>query len=512
METSKGEITLVSVCQHPCEFGLATLSSVLKENGFTVNKLFLKQRLVEDIPLKITAQISEFAKRSLFIGFSIMTDYAILPKNIAKKIRELNKDLILVGGGIHSTVRPAEILDIFDFAVKGEAEESILILADELAKGKRVQDIRIPTIDTNYYQDGQIGFTKDIDAVPYPDFSDNFVIKEGKIYLEKDYRNFIGDYYSILTSRGCPYDCTFCVNSFYSEHMNKRAFFRKRSVGKVIDELIFAKESYNVEKVAFLSDNFLSFNDSEFNEFTSLYAKKVNLPFCLITSPNNIRETNISRLVELGLFRLSTGIESGSENTLRLFKRSHASPQTVVEAAKVLHKFYPRLKYSFDLILDNPYETTEDLKKTISLLDAMPDSYELILCSLTFYPGTRLYDKALKDGFIEDSYYLKRIKYLHRLSKSFYNSIFLLYELKVNHKFIAYLVRCESKKRMAARVCKVIVKNATDVLLGLCLLKLVLRSTRGNSKNMAYHYIKLGFLVIKSILLQRFRNLRRGSS
>ena len=142
----------------------------------------------------------------------------------------------------------------------------------------------------------------------------------------------------------------------------------------------------------------------------------------------------------------------------------------------------------------------------------MPDSYELILCSLTFYPGTHLYDKALKDGIIEDSSYLKKIKYLHRLSKSFYNSIFLLYELKVNHKFIAYLVRCESKKNMAARVCKVIVKNATDVLLGLCLLKLVLRSMRGNSKNMTYHYIKLGLLVIKSSLLQRFRNYRTGSS
>ena len=65
---------------------------------------------------------------------------------------------------------------------------------------------------------------------------------------------------------------------------------------------------------------------------------------------------------------------------------------------------------------------------------------------------------------------------------------------------------------MAARVCKVIVKNATDVLLGLCLLKLVLRSMRGNSKNMTYHYIKLGLLVIKSSLLQRFRNYRTGSS
>lgn len=506
MKTSKGEITLISLCQHPCEFGISYLSSVLKENGFVVNKLFLKQRLEENIPLKITEQINEFAKNSLFIGFSIMTDYVILAKNIAKKIKWLNRDLILVGGGIHPTVRPDEILDVFDIAVKGEAEGSILILADELAKGKRVQDIRIPTVNTNYYNDDQIGFTKDIDILPYPDFSDNFIIKDGKIYLEKDYGLFIGDYYSILTSRGCPYDCTFCVSSFYSEHMNRRSFFRKRSVGKIIDELIFAKERYSVKKIAFLSDNFLSFSDSELDEFTSLYKKKVNLPFVCIATPNNIKEGNISKLVEIGLCRISSGIESGSEDTLRLYKRSHGAPQKIVEAAKILHKFYPGLRYSFDLILDNPYETTEDLKKTISLLDAMPNTYELILFSLTFYPGTYIYNKALKDGIIKDSHYLKKSKYCHRLSKSFYNSIFLLYALKANHKFITYLIRCKSKNNIAATACKIIVKNSTDVLLGLCLLKMVLRSMRGNSKNMVYHYIKLGFSVIKSTLLQRFRN------
>ena len=502
MESCKREITLLSLGQDPCELGLRHISSVLKRNGFVVNKLFLKQRLEEDIPVKTIKQITRFAKDSLFIGISIMTDNVILAKNMAKKIKGLNKDLILVGGGIHPTVRPNEIIDVFDIAVRGEAEESILILADELYKGKRVKDIRVPTVSTNYYNSNEFGFIRDVDILPYPDFSDNFIIKKGQIYLEKDYQALIGDHYPVLTSRGCPYECTYCENNFYSENID-RHFFRKRSIGKIIDELRLAKERYRIKKIAFLSDNFLSFNDGELEDFASLYEKEINLPFICCTAPNCIKESHIAKLTKIGLFRVALGIESGSENTLNLYKRRHGSPQRIVEAARILHKFYPGLSYCFDLILDNPYETKEDLMKTMSLLEALPRTYGLTLFSLTFYPGTYLYNKAVEDGIIEDSYYLKKSKYLHKLNKSFYNSIFLLYALKANQKLIAYLIRCESRENIASGICRTVVKNLTNVLLGVCLLKMIMRFIHSKNRNFVYHYIKLGFSVIKSSLLHR---------
>ena len=161
-----------------------------------------------------------------------------------------------------------------------------------------------------------------------------------------------------------------------------------------------------------------------------------------------------------------------------------------------MHKFYPRLRYSFDLILDNPYETDEDLRKTLSLLNTIPDTYELILFSLTFYPGTYLYDKAVKDGLIEDAYYLKGIKYYHKLNKTFYNSIFLLYVLKVNHKLINYLLQ-------SGKIRRAIIGSLTHILLGLWLLKIMIRFVRSKNTNMILHYIKLGFSVIKSSLWQR---------
>lgn len=492
----KREITLLSISQDPRELGLRYLSSVLKNNGYAVNKLFLKQRFQDDISSGIIEQISEFAKDNLFIGISIMTDYVILARNIAKKLKQVNKDLILVGGGVHPTLRPNEIIDVFDIAVRGEAEESILILGDELASGKEVKDIRIPGVSTKSYQSEQLGFIEHIDNLPYPDFCDNFIIRQGKIYLEKDYKAFFGQNYTVLTSRGCPYGCTYCVNNFYQRSI--KGFFRKRGMDKVIDELASAKERYGIKETTFPSDNFLSFGESELDYFIQRYKKEINLPFLCCTTPSSVKGSHIDKLIKIGLVHINIGIESGSENTLNLYKRRHSNLQKIVEVSRILHTFSPKLNYGFDLILDNPYETEEDLRKTLALLEEMPKTYDrLVLFSLVFYPGTYLYDKAVEDGIIEDAYYLKKAKYIYKLSASFYNSIFLLYALKVNPTLIAYLTRHGSGKGMGARIIRAIIKNLTNVLLGATLLKKVIFSIRVRNKILLLHYIKFGLSQLK---------------
>ena len=500
----KGEITLLSLSQVPTAFGLRYLSSVLKENGYEVKKIFLRKRMEEDISFKIVEQINEIAKNSLFIGIPMMTDQVILAKKLAQKLKQLNKDVILVGGGIHPTIRPNEILDTFDIAVRGEAEQTILKLADKIVTGTKIEDIKLSTVNTKYYSSDEIGFVEDIDNLPYPDFTDNFILKGSRIYLKKDYKYLFENFYSILTSRGCPYKCTYCVSNFYLERVSNK-FFRKRSVSNFIDELKFAKERYKIKFIIFVSDNALALSDDEFNDFILQYKKEINLPFCYQSSPNFIKEDRINKLVKIGLSALSVGIQSGSKNTLKLYKRTFYRLQEVVEAGRILDKFHPNLTYAFDLILDNPYETKEDLKKTISLLEKIPRTYNLTLYSLTFYPGTAFYDKAVKDGFIKDAYYLKESKYWYILNKSFYNSIFLLYNLKINPKLIAYFMKCESSKNIVGRVCRVILENSTNILLSSLLFRRIFLSIRNKEKRMVFHYIKVGFSVIKKETRKRLR-------
>lgn len=505
-QLKKGKITLISLTQNPIDMGLRLLSSILKENGFHVNKIFLRERMEADISLGVVRQVDEIAKKSLFIGICMTTDDVMLAKKLAQKLKLLNKDAVLVGGGVHPTVRPNEILDFFDFAVKGEAEQTILKLSDELLKGHKIEDIRLSAVDTKYYKSNEIGFIKDIDDLPFPDFSDYFVLKGNKIIFERDYKYLFGGTYSILTNRGCPYGCTYCANNFYLKRTTNK-FFRKRSISKIIDELKFAKEEYKIKEILVLSDNFLAMSDGEFDDFISQYKKEINLPFCCCATPNLINEDHINELIKIGLFSISTGIESGSENILRQYKRFFYKPQKIVETAKILNKFYPNLTYSFDLILGNPYETKEDISKTISLLEEIPRTCSLTLFSLTFYPGTELYDKAVKDGFVKDAYYLKEPKYYHKLNNSFYNSILLLYSFKINPKLVAYFMKCESSKNILDKVCKIILSNSTNSLLSLGLLVRVLHLIRTKNRAMTFHFIKLGLSVIKKEVCRKINSI-----
>lgn len=492
----KGEITLLSLSQHPIDLGLRQLSAILKENSYNVNKIFLRQRMEEDISLKIVEQINEIAKNSLFIGISIMTDQIILAKKLAQKLKQLNKDVTLVGGGVHPTLRPNEILDTFDIVVRGEAEQTILKLADEMVMGNRSDNIKLSTINSKYYNSNEIGFVEDIDNLPYPDFTDNFILTRGRIHLEKEYKYLFGDFYYILTSRGCPYACTYCCNNFYLRNTTNN-FFRKRSVSKIIDELKFAKERYKIKQIAIPSDNFLAVSDDEFDDFILQYKTEINLPFTCCASPNLINEGRINKLIKIGLSHVQFGIQSGSESILKLYKRNFYSLQKIIEAGRILNKFHPNLTYAFDLILDNPYETKEDIKKTISLLKEIPRTYNLTLYSLTFYPGTELYNKAVKDGLVKDAYYLKESKYYHKLNNSFYNSIILLYALHTSPRLIAYFMKWESSKNIMGRVCRAIFENSTNILSGLWLFGRIFLSIRNKNKRMVFHYMKLGFSVIK---------------
>ena len=502
MNASKGEITLVSLGQNPSELGLRYLSSVLLEKGYSVKKVFSKQRREDDVSPQMVAQINEISRNSLFIGVSVITDYVRQARNFSEQIRRLNRNVVLVAGGIHPTVRPQEIIDVFDIVVRGEAEQSIVMLADELSNGKGVEEIQLPGVNTRFYTSEHLGFVDEIENLPVPDFSDNYVFNKKDICLEKNYEALFGDCYSILTSRGCPYHCTYCVNDFYARTSN-HSFFRKRSVNRIIDELAMAKKNYPVGRIVFLSDNFLALVDDELDLFISRYSREIGFPFYCSATPNCIRKDRIGKMMDIGLSRISMGIESGSENTLALYRRKHGSPRTILQAAEVLHQYFPRLYYSFDLILDNPYETSEDLRDTLSLLESMPRTYDLTLYSLTFYPGTYLYEKAVKDGLVKDAYYLEQSKHYHRLNPSFHNCLFLLYKLKARAGFIAYVKSCEFAGGVWARICRSLAAYSVNILLAVCLLKMIFSSLRNKDGVLASHYVKLGIAVVRSALLRR---------
>jgi hypothetical protein len=119
-------------------------------------------------------------------------------------------------------------------------------------------------------------------------------------------------------------------------------------------------------------------------------------------------------------------IETGSENTKRLYNRLFRN-ERIEKAAGIINEFKGQIKTTiYDIILDNPWEDEDDTIETLMLLSRFPTPYQLALFSLTFYPETDLYTQAKKDGFVTNDREDVYRKYYLGCEKTYLNSLFLL--------------------------------------------------------------------------------------
>lgn len=210
-------------------------------------------------------------------------------------------------------------------------------------------------------------------------------------------------------------------------HPNQKPV-RKRSVDNIIKELMQVKIRLPImEHIKFDDDAFFIYSIEEIREFCEKYKENIGLPLCITgTTPSTLTREKLSFLVDAGLIAIRMGIQTGSERTKRLYKRHHTNQQ-IEKAVKIINEFKDKIRTpQYDIILDNPWETDEDLIETLMFLVKLPTPYILSPFSLTFYPETELYRIAKRDGIITDD--LKDVyrKYYHGCKKTYLNRLFFL--------------------------------------------------------------------------------------
>jgi len=197
---------------------------------------------------------------------------------------------------------------------------------------------------------------------------------------------------------------------------------RIRGHENIINELLYIKKKLPfISGVWFSDDSLMSIPYHELKKMCALYKKMIGLPFFCLTLPVSVSEKKMDILVDAGLTMIKMGLQSGSQKTLALYKRN-TSNLSVIKATEILNNYKDKmLKPVYDIILDNAYETDEDVIETLNLLLEIHRPFHLELYSLTFFPGTELYEKAKIDGIIEDDkedvykkwYYDKGVNYLN---------------------------------------------------------------------------------------------------
>ena len=227
------------------------------------------------------------------VAFSAITGGHKWCLETARKVKAAIKCKTIFGGP-HATHFPDIIkYPQVDYVCRGEGEYALLDLADRMKRNGRTDNI----MNIWCKKDGKIiknslrPLIPDLNELP---FSDRGVYyKYGKIRLDPQKR--------FMTTRGCPYNCTFCFNHALMElYKDKGKYVRRRSVQNVIDEILQVKKKYSIKTVYFEDDTFI-LDRKWINEFLEEYRKKVNTPFiCLIRA--NLVDEELVKLFKNGPF------------------------------------------------------------------------------------------------------------------------------------------------------------------------------------------------------------------
>ncbi|MBK7977078.1 MAG: B12-binding domain-containing radical SAM protein [Deltaproteobacteria bacterium] len=392
--------------------GMRTISSCLRKAGHETKQIFIpsaSENFERVYPEQIASDVLDICKDVDLVGFSLMSNHfsksAALSKDVPEK---LGKPVLW--GGIHCTVRPDESIEHADYVCLGEGDDAAVELVDMLAAGKKPTGIQNLWIrHGNEVEKNSIRPTiADLDRLPHPDYSmvNHFILNEGRVVpmtheLQEKYLVYK---YMASCSRGCILNCSFCCHNAYRKIYGTGSNTRRRSVEHVMEELKYVRDNMPyIRYLVFDDEFFMDASIDYIKDFSAQYKEKIGLPF-MVTGfiPVTVTEDKTEALVDAGLFNIRMGIQSGAQNTKRIYRRNIAD-SVIVRAATIFDKFRTNIRLPvYDMILDNPWETDDDRVETMQLLQKLPRPFRIIFYSLTFFPGTDLYTRAKEEGIIQD--------------------------------------------------------------------------------------------------------------
>lgn len=355
--------------------GLAYIASNLIKNNHKV--------CVIDLNNNPNSKITSFArliKRSDYVGISLMTSTYEQAMDTAKKVKKINKDIKIVCGGAHPTIDGLNLIKenpAVNYCILGEGEEAFFSL---------VNSTNLDKIDGLIYRrknkicvNPGFNIVEDLDKLPLPDYS---------LFNKKV------NPYPLITSRGCPYLCTYCSVGKVSGRN-----WRSRKPELVINELKIAKRKYGITSFYVIDDNF-TLNIGRAKEICRLLIKeKLNLKWCC---PNGIRADRIDEeLIRLmkksGCYLVNLGVESGVESIFNTIEKGEKL-QTVVDAIKLIKKYKIIVNGGFIVGLkDSTYKLDIQSLKFSKKLGLDTARWTIFVP----YPKTKMYDDLMRDKNIQ---------------------------------------------------------------------------------------------------------------
>ena len=204
------------------------------------------------------------------------------------------------------------------------------------------------------------------------------------------------------SDRGCRCACTFCYNHKMRELYRRQRVLRFKSVDGILADLHEILNQYQgIEFVNFMNDDSFARPARDIKAFAGRYKAEIGLPFFMMGTEHTITEDRLAALVDAGLRVLNMGIQSGSDRVLRTIYRRPSSAERIIRTAGLINRYRDRLTVYYDLLINSPFDTEEDLLATADLVRKLPTPFYLVTHNLVVGPGTHLWHLGREQGLWE---------------------------------------------------------------------------------------------------------------
>ena len=371
--------------------GLAGIAAYLEERG-------KKADIIDCFAFPTTAKrrLKTYLKilKPAWIGFSCTTSSFLDGVRLAALAKEILPGIRTLCGGPHvSALREKLLADYpaFDYFIVGEGEETLFQLMEEPKNCPTIPGLAFWNAAGEAEFSGFREIGVELDTLPFPAY-------EKLTGFPKTYRLPIFNYpkapnTSCISSRGCPYSCSYCDRSVF------RRSFRYNSAAYLYRHLEYLKNRFGIRHVNFYDDQF-TFNRERVTEFCQLLqSSPLDMTFNCAVRAEHVDGEMLTMMKKAGCWMISLGIESGDAELLSRH-RQKVDLDFMAEQVHLIKKTGIRVKGLFMVGL--PGETTASVKRSITYLKSLPID-ELNVAKFTPFPGSPLYENIHKFGhFNED--------------------------------------------------------------------------------------------------------------
>lgn len=366
--------------------GLAGIAAYLEQKGVRADIIDCYAHPFSD------DLIMDYVKRHdpAFAGFSCTTATFLDGVRIAAQIKKIRPDIKIVFGGVHVSALKEKIIDgypVIDYVVVGEGEHTLhRLMTAEPPDRAGIKNLVLRSDSGHAVFTGYRKEQLELDTLPFPAY-------EKLAGYPHAYKLPIFNYPSVpnascISSRGCPYACSYCDRSVF------RRTFRYNSARYLYDHLKYLKEKHGIRHINFYDDQF-TFNRKRVEQFARLMIEKpLSMTFNCAARAEHLDSQLLDLMKKAGCWMISLGIETGDKD---LLARHRQNPDLDMLANKVKMIQEAGIRVKGLLMMGLPGETKQSIEKSKAYVHSLRlDDFNL--AKFTPFPGSPVYKQIKETG------------------------------------------------------------------------------------------------------------------